>query len=689
MKKKESISNFDRIKPHFWESVGQYDHDPSACLNNKHQLPQSYIPIEVFKYKNLTEGFDDLKKFFLSSGTTSENRSRSPFSTEGLKSYQDSSLRNFKQCLSEIFPAPDLSIGVSLIPNADSAPDSSLSQMLTWISEKFKTYFVTLENFSTIVTELSSKGHKNVWIFATGFHLIQYSEDFDPIPIPEEWKIFETGGTKGKVREVTAGEYQNLLTNFFSIDESQIISEYGMCELSAQAYRLGFNNRYSFPPWVHVLVETAPDNFESQGVGALAVFDYARLDVPLFIRTQDLVCLRDNGEFELLGRIQGSPLKGCSMNFEHSRLIASTRLIRNENKSPPLPQKDFNHEALSRELLAQDQFRHLLRQELGHDKVFSWSLSELKESMDCFDLNKIYSLYRKSAKKWSFIAPSTHSFAIIYPLWTAAALGIEVDLKLSSKNPNVHRTLVWFSDYLTKKASAKINIINDISSLDPENPLFFQGNSNTLDLISLRFKHIKAFTEANGVSVIDIEEGPSIESVAKDILHLNQQGCMSSKCLLFIDNGNTEDILSFVFDLNTYLDELVEPIIDKSHLLACFHQKISDSLSEGSCIERIAPNNKFYIHQIMDLEKLKIASTSFTISAAIIQPEQLPYAIQRLQVNAGYLNISSNSNLIKSGKNITVKPTGEIGINKWNGLHQGEKLFSLQGQELNNESCRK
>ena len=134
-----------------------------------------------------------------------------------------------------------------------------------------------------------------------------------------------------------------------------------MCELSAQAYRDSFDSPYRFAPWVHLKVEVSPGEFSQSGIGALCVYDKARIDVPFYIRTQDLAKLSEDQSFHLLGRIKGAPLKGCSMNFEKQTQLTTDKDSNTSDSTAIIftPKKrTFDHENLISALISSRNLRN-------------------------------------------------------------------------------------------------------------------------------------------------------------------------------------------------------------------------------------------------------------------------------------------------------------------------------------------
>ena len=122
----------------------------------------------------------------------------------------------------------------------------------------------------------------------------------------------ETGGMKGRREELTREEVHLLLKQSFSLDT--IHSEYGMTELLSQAYSKGDGIFYC-PPWMKVLVreEDDPLQLKAKGKGALNIIDFANVYSCSFIATDDIGEVFDDGSFRVMGRIDNSDIRGCSL----------------------------------------------------------------------------------------------------------------------------------------------------------------------------------------------------------------------------------------------------------------------------------------------------------------------------------------------------------------------------------------
>jgi hypothetical protein len=129
----------------------------------------------------------------------------------------------------------------------------------------------------------------------------------------ENTTIMETGGMKGRREELSRGEFHALLCRAFGSGE--IASEYGMAELTSQAYSTG-RGIFRTPPWMRVLVRDANDPFtrhEAGVTGAIDIIDLANRYSCAFIQTDDVGRTLPDGSFEILGRLDRSVTRGCNL----------------------------------------------------------------------------------------------------------------------------------------------------------------------------------------------------------------------------------------------------------------------------------------------------------------------------------------------------------------------------------------
>ena len=274
---------------------------------------------------------------FYSSGTTEQNRSRHFHSDRTLHVYEQSLLRWFKPNVLPDYASANFLI---LTPRGKESPHSSLVHMFETITREFAAFDAGFcatvdpgENWSldpgTILQtnrKFASQGIPVV-ICGTAFsfvHLCDFlSEQRQTLSFPSGSRVFETGGYKGRSRSVAKSELHRMLSERLSIPETHIISEYGMSELSSQAYdrRAGESGEriYTFPPWVRASV-LSPETGASVGdgeTGLIRVLDPANVGSVMAIQTEDLARRRGDG-FELLGRAAQAEPRGCSLMLADS-----------------------------------------------------------------------------------------------------------------------------------------------------------------------------------------------------------------------------------------------------------------------------------------------------------------------------------------------------------------------------------
>ena len=128
--------------------------------------------------------------------------------------------------------------------------------------------------------------------------------------------VFETGGMKGKRREITKNEMRDVLRA--KINVKSLFSEYGMTELLSQAYSKD-NNSFICPPWMRVICRDITDP-QTKGLlsetGGINVIDLANWRTISFIETEDLGKVYPDGSFEILGRLDNSDLRGCNLMIQ-------------------------------------------------------------------------------------------------------------------------------------------------------------------------------------------------------------------------------------------------------------------------------------------------------------------------------------------------------------------------------------
>ena len=125
--------------------------------------------------------------------------------------------------------------------------------------------------------------------------------------------VMETGGMKGYREEIPKEEFHRILCDAFGVEA--IHSEYGMAELTSQAYSQG-GNRFRCPAWMRVVCRDVNDPFEPLPAGSrggLNIVDLANLWSCAFIQTQDVGQVAADGSFVVEGRIDHAEIRGCNL----------------------------------------------------------------------------------------------------------------------------------------------------------------------------------------------------------------------------------------------------------------------------------------------------------------------------------------------------------------------------------------
>ena len=282
-----------------------------STVNSLDNIP--FLPIRFFKTHRVVSGeAGELGSVFESSATTGLNVSR--HYVKDLHLYEESFFRNFEM---NYGPARDLCI-IGLLPSYLERKNSSLVYMVDHlIKRSAHTESGFYLNEFGLLTEtlqcLEIKKQKTLLI-GVSFALLDFAEQY-PSPF-QHTIVMETGGMKGRREELIREELHSRLKKAFGL--GCIHSEYGMTELLSQAYSPE-DGIFRAPPWMHVMArdEEDPLSIRIPGdrpvSGALNIIDLANIHSCSFIATDDIGRVHPDGRFEVLGRMDGSDLRGCSL----------------------------------------------------------------------------------------------------------------------------------------------------------------------------------------------------------------------------------------------------------------------------------------------------------------------------------------------------------------------------------------
>jgi Acyl-protein synthetase, LuxE len=235
---------------------------------------------------------------------------------------------------------------VALAPRPSEPPTSSLGHMMALFMADFEQRETDsaraperwlLDEQGVNVLELEQAGARalaagqDLILLATSFALVALLDALEgrTVPVPERTVVMQTGGFKGKSREIAPSELRHSIARTFGISEARVVGEYGMTELTSQLYeatlpgatlteeRGGQPGVYFEPPWLRV-IPVDPISLEPVAEGEVGIarfIDLGNVDSAIAIQTQDRV-RRVHGGIELLGRSPGAPPRGCSLAVE-------------------------------------------------------------------------------------------------------------------------------------------------------------------------------------------------------------------------------------------------------------------------------------------------------------------------------------------------------------------------------------
>jgi hypothetical protein len=269
-----------------------------------------FLPIQFFKSHEVLSAAQPVQETFTSSGTTGAITSRHLVTDISL--YEQS----FRQAFSRFYGNIEDYAVLALLPSYLDREGSSLIYMVKDLIEASNNPHsgFYLRNYDELVQKLVSLdgAGQNVLLIGVTYALLDLVEK-QQFSL-KNTIIMETGGMKGKRREMIREELHEVLCNGFGV--SKIHSEYGMTELLSQAYSLG-DGIFECPPWMDVLIrdtEDALSYIEGYGkTGGINVIDLANINSCSFIATQDLGKKYQNHSFEVLGRFDNSDIRGCNL----------------------------------------------------------------------------------------------------------------------------------------------------------------------------------------------------------------------------------------------------------------------------------------------------------------------------------------------------------------------------------------
>ncbi|MDQ8005469.1 MAG: acyl transferase [Pedobacter sp.] len=281
--------------------------NPKDIINYS-EIP--FLPISFFKSHSVISSIKPIEIAFSSSGTTGQITSK--HLVQDLAIYEQSYNKAFElfygkaddYCILALLPSYLEREGSSLIYMVDDLLKQSTNPRSGYFLHNHAELHQTLE-------ELKSAEQKTLLIGVT-YALLDFTEQYQ-IDFPE-LIVMETGGMKGKRKEMVRAELHQLLCASFGV--KQINSEYGMTELLSQGYSKS-NGIFQCPPWMKILLRDTSDPLSilsaAHTTGGINVIDLANINSCSFIATQDLGKIHGENRFEIMGRFDNADIRGCNL----------------------------------------------------------------------------------------------------------------------------------------------------------------------------------------------------------------------------------------------------------------------------------------------------------------------------------------------------------------------------------------
>jgi phenylacetate-coenzyme A ligase PaaK-like adenylate-forming protein len=280
-----------------------------SSIKNIEDIP--FLPIKFFKdFPVVTGEMASFQGYFSSSGTTGAITSKHYFWSEEF--YLHHSLNLFEK---EYGSITDYHI-LALLPSYLERKGSSLVRMAEYFIQKTGSEFsgFYLYNHEDLIKtmEVLKKDEKKVILLGVTFALLDLADGKLNIPLFDNLKVMETGGMKGRRREMIREEVHAILKRAFGVNH--IHSEYGMTELMSQAYSKS-EGKYNIPFSMRVMVRDINDplSYSNRKQGGINIIDLANFHSCAFIETQDLGQIDRQNKLEVLGRFDNSEVRGCNL----------------------------------------------------------------------------------------------------------------------------------------------------------------------------------------------------------------------------------------------------------------------------------------------------------------------------------------------------------------------------------------
>ncbi|MEO6739529.1 MAG: acyl-CoA reductase [Chthoniobacteraceae bacterium] len=491
---------------------------------------------------------------FRTSGTTGEARGEHHFADTAL--YEASILAGWQRLRRPKLPA------LFLAQRPDEVPDSSLTHMFGVLAGRAtgRSKF-DMRADADALRKLASRGPCAVFGTALAFLALFERMGDARVRLPRGSFAFETGGYKGSGRDIPKAElYAKFLTHL-GLSADSVWNEYGMTELSSQAYTSGLARPHSAPPWLRALVIN-PETGKEVAVGeagVLRLFDLANVGSVLAIQTADLAVRRNDG-LELLGRDPAAVPRGCSRRADEiltgasnagpTRIVVQTpaakatephaelqKAARERRRALPLPDTAARAHALAK---AAEKFPFLgkfiargllslVASELGHAAVLDGFVKQGRRHVRAIAPPRIL-----------HVLSGNTPAAALQSLLRGLLLGSENFCKLPSAG------IAEVGDFVSRLPRAlaqRVQLSHELpeSWLNTADAAVLFGRDETVAALRAMLPPgIPVLARGHRLSLAMVSEDPhfrSLNGAARDVATFDQQGCLSPHTIFVKEHG--------------------------------------------------------------------------------------------------------------------------------------------------------
>lgn len=266
------------------------------------QIP--FLPIQLFKVRDVYCGTAEPEKIFTSSSTTGQTPSRHMM--QSLALYE----RAFTAAFEQFYGATEGWSIYGLLPNYLQREGSSLVYMVDRLIARCGSGGFYLDEYKKLIADMAADAKPKI-LLGVSYALWDLAEQY--APKLDNTIVMETGGMKGRREELPKAEFHKILTSAFGVEK--IHSEYGMAELTSQAYSSG-DGVFRAPKWMRVMVRDVNNPLKvlpAGSRGAVNIIDLANISSCAFIATQDVGRTFEDGSFAIEGRLSGAEIRGCNL----------------------------------------------------------------------------------------------------------------------------------------------------------------------------------------------------------------------------------------------------------------------------------------------------------------------------------------------------------------------------------------